>query len=393
MWRRPQNNPAIPVPTYYPDDGADSHLHSPRRKSYVGLGTACSGVPMSSISGTLTSQASFPHNFSTYQKSIRISSAGSVDPFSEAAYQDWVNSMGLHQKQQHQHVEPQTIWPSVIARNSSRQFTNDGVMPKLPAYLSPNLSQAIGTDLAGLSGPSLDEDSTMESLKVPTNTPTTAPSGTAIDSGQSSSCQDSCQSSADRVPCEGQFDYNFANSTISGELANTLTHSLLNQPHPLGTSQSAQPHQIPLPASEVRSRKENRHLTNAGAAQSPSSNPSPSVEAQIRKFSHTSNAFGVIGNDREYSGSRPPYSRRTSAGDFGVDMTNRATSNETYAGVAACRNITGSGSEQGTKRCRNFTPASAKAIDEEDEPRRVSPRLRVATTMHSDIGPQGQTRE
>lgn len=349
---------------------------------------------MSSMSGTLSSQASFPHNFSTSQKNMEISSAGSVDPFSEAAYQDWVNSLGLHQKHLHQHVaEPQTIWPSVIARTSSRQYGNSGVMPKLPDYFSPSLSQAIGTDLAGQSGPSLDEDSTLESLKVPTNTPTTAPSGTATDSGQSSSRQDPCQSSADRVPCEGQFNYNFANSTISGELAHTLTHSLLNQPHPLGMSQNAQPHQIPLPASEVRSRKENRHFTNAGAVHSPSSNPSPSVEAQIRKFSHTSNAFGVIGNDREYSGSRPPNSRGTSMGEFGIDMTNRATSNETYAGVAACGNITGSGSEKGTKRSRNFTPASAKAIDEEDEPRRVSPKLRVATTMHPDVGPQGQTGE
>jgi hypothetical protein len=32
----------------------------------------------------------------------------------------------------------------------------------------------------------------------------------------------------------------------------------------------------------------------------------------------------------------------------------------------------------GSKRTRQFTPASARVIDEEDEPRRTSPRARIA---------------
>jgi hypothetical protein len=43
-----------------------------------------------------------------------------------------------------------------------------------------------------------------------------------------------------------------------------------------------------------------------------------------------------------------------------------------------------------TKRPRDFTPASVKAIDEEDEPRRISPQLRTAgynvMEMLSEVG-------
>lgn len=150
--------------------------------------------------------------------------------------------------------------------------------------------------------------------------------------------------------------------------------------------QSVQPHQIPLPASEIKSRKENRHLNNSGSVGS-STNPSPSVEAQIRKFSTTNTAFGIIGNDRTgstASGSGLTSSRRGSAGEFGRDITNTASPNQTYAGVAALGSGSGSGSEKGTKRSRNFTPASTKAIDEEDEPRQASPRVRMASLFPSN---------
>lgn len=180
----------------------------------------------------------------------------------------------------------------------------------------------------------------------------------------------------------GQFTCNIPNPSISSDFAHSLTHSLLNQPHPLPpVPQSVQPHQIQLPASEVKSRKENRHLNNAGSVSS-STNPSPSIEAQIRKFSTANTAFGIIGNDRmgsSASGSGPAFSRRTSAVEFGRDITNTASPNQTYAGVAAAGTDPGSSSDKGIKRGRNFTPASAKAIDEEDEPRRASPRIRATT--------------
>lgn len=110
------------------------------------------------------------------------------------------------------------------------------------------------------------------------------------------------------------------------------------------------------------------------------------MEAQIRKFSQTSNAFGVISQDPDSSGTGPTYSRRTSGGEFGVDITNQTnnlatTPSQTYAGVAASSTAPGSGSDKGTKRSRTFTPASAKAIDEDDEPRRASPTMRTASPV------------
>lgn len=189
------------------------------------------------------------------------------------------------------------------------------------------------------------------------------------------------------IKLTGHFAYNIPNASISSELASSLTHTLLNQPNPLPvTSQAVQPNQIQLPASEVKSRKENRHLNNASSVRSPSSNPSPSMEAQIRKFSQTSNPFGVIVTDHaDSSASGPSISRLPPTGEFGRDMTNTATTNQTCSGVAASGAVPGSESDKGTKRSRNFTPASAKVIDVEDEPRRASPRMRVATAFPLDV--------
>jgi hypothetical protein len=184
----------------------------------------------------------------------------------------------------------------------------------------------------------------------------------------------------------GQFSCNFPNTPISNEFAYSLTHSLLNQPHPLPpVPRSVQPHQIQLPASEVKSRKENRHVNSTGSVGF-STNPSPSIEAQIRKFSTTNTAFGIMGKDRtvsSVSGSGPTFIRRCSAGDFGKEITNTGSPNQTYAGIAMLGGGPGSCSEKGVKRSRNFIPASAKAIDEEDEPRRGSPRVRVPTAFKS----------
>ncbi|KAF3762721.1 hypothetical protein M406DRAFT_264913 [Cryphonectria parasitica EP155] len=336
MWRRPQNNPGIPVPTYHPDDGADSHLHSPRRRSYIGRNTAGSGPAATGYEGSLTAETATAFNpaaFSqallpTGQKSSGSSSSGFfMEPFSEAAYQELVGSLGLPNQQQT--VEPKAIWPGATARSSTKHSEQHANMP----YISDYLSSTIHT----------------EALQVPTNTPTAF---------------------------VGQLDHDVRNIAVSSDLATSLTYSLLNQPHPLDGT--VQPHQIPLPASNVRSRKENRHLNSTSSVNSPS-NLSPSIEAQIRKFSQTGNAFDFIGHDRNASGSCPTFSRRTSAGEFGVNLTNQATPNQAYAGFATPANASGSGSEKGTKRGRNFTPASARAIDEEDEPRRVSPRMRLTT--------------
>ncbi|KAK7717265.1 hypothetical protein SLS64_002755 [Diaporthe eres] len=365
MWRRPQNNPALPVPTFYPDDGADSHLHSPRRRPLAGQDIPTISTALTAPPGATATLDAVHSGHSRLQKTSTSSASSFLDPFNEAAYQEWINSLGLGQQQPH--IDTNTVWPTSIGRSSNKSGT-DPSMWSMPAYQSSTMRDVLTADPMNLSGPSLDEDTQMEILKVPTNTPTAF-------------------LGADHAG-SGQFTYNIPNPSISSDFAHTLTHSLLNQPHPLpAVAQSVQPHQIPLPASEVKSRKENRHLNNAGSVDSSSTNPSPSIEAQIRKFSTTNTAFGIIGNDRAAScasGSGPTFSRHGSGPEFGRDIANTESPNQTYAGVAALGTGPGIGSDKGIKRSRNFTPASAKAIDEEDEPRRASPRVRMASIFPSN---------
>ncbi|KAG8156724.1 hypothetical protein KVR01_013329 [Diaporthe batatas] len=366
MWRRPQNNPALPVPTFYPDDGADSHLHSPRRRPLASQHMPTISTTLTAPAGPVPTLDAITTGRSNLQKASASTASSFLDPFNEAAYQEWIDSLGLEQQQSH--VNTSAIWPTLVARGNDRSGANPAA-GSIMAYMPSAVRDTATADPVHLSGRSLDEDTQMDMLKVPTNTPTAF-------------------LGADHA-ASGQFTCNNPNPPMSTDFAHTLTHSLLNQPQPLPVlPQSIQAHQIQLPASEVKSRKENRHVNNAGSVGS-STNPSPSVEAQTRRFSASNTAFGIIGNDRTTSsgsGSGPTFSRHSSAGDFGKDITNTASPGQTYAGVAASGNGHGSGSEKGTKRSRNFTPASAKAIDEEDEPRRVSPRLRAATifSLNSD---------
>lgn len=109
-----------------------------------------------------------------------------MDPFSEAAYQEWANSMELQQQQQQQHtVEPNAIWPSANNRISCKPLGNGTGMSSLPDYFPSAIAQGIGSDPMSLSGPCFDDDHTMDNLKVPTNTPTTLMSGAHAASGMS----------------------------------------------------------------------------------------------------------------------------------------------------------------------------------------------------------------
>lgn len=169
----------MPVPTFHPDDGPDSHLHSPRRKSYTTRGTVASRVPMVDMPGTLDTSgaamidhASFLQGMSTYQKDSEMSSSSVYfDPFGEAAYQDWMSSVGMAQQQPQGQIGQQTIWPNAVNRNSGNKSGHDGSNSGIPDYLAFSMSHNFGSGQIGLSGFTIDDDSSAESLKVPTNTP------------------------------------------------------------------------------------------------------------------------------------------------------------------------------------------------------------------------------
>lgn len=169
MWRRPQNNPALPVPTFYPDDGADSHLHSPRRRPLAGQDIPTISGALTAPPGATATLDAVHSGHSKLQKASTSSASSFLDPFNEAAYQEWVNSLGLDQQQPH--VDPNSIWPNSIARVNNKAGTDPG-MCSMPSYLSSTMRDLVTTDPMNLSGPSLDEDTQMETLKVPSNTPT-----------------------------------------------------------------------------------------------------------------------------------------------------------------------------------------------------------------------------
>ncbi len=278
------------------------------------------------------------------------------DPFTEsAAYFDWANpSDGFGQR---------NFWP-------------DGRSGKQPSDIPmPDFVPSSASESMHLSGPSLEDDPM--SLKVPNNTPAGFPLTT----------------------------HGFPH-----DLATSLTNSLLNQPLPLPVHLQS----IPPPAAEIKSRKENRHLAIPNPTASSSHSPQ-AVDMETRKFSQP--IFGMLGNmaadasfaassastsETRQSPSPSPsgifsgdISRNASAVDFGTSVANLNAANKAScsplplpdqhpldsftnrsSSVPLCA-VGGTGGLGGglgsvaMKRSRHFTPASAKVIDEEDEPRRA----------------------
>jgi hypothetical protein len=300
------------------------------------------------------------------------------DPFSETAYRDWVSSMASGQPSGIDFWDGRTCWP-LNPRNSGKQLS-DAIMSD---YIPPQSS-----DPMHISGGSLEDDPM--SLKVPTNTPT---GGTG----------DDCQNP--------QFQQA---SALHPDFASALTQSLLNQPFPLPVP----PHNLSLPSSALYSRKENRHasLVHANNALM---QPTPlSGSMGTRKLSQS--IFGIGGLDSSIPVPAEGSEEKTSAAlqnmfatslrnpltDFGSSMMNSACNiagsppavDNGHAESTPVSNVKGMvplgssssgsssvGGNTATKRTRNFTPASAKAIDVEDEPRRMSPHVRIAGYCGGDM--------
>lgn len=171
-------------------------------------------------------------------------------------------------------------------------------------------------------------------------------------------------------------------SSIPSDLAYSLTNSLLSQSMPLHFQQPG----IQAPSSEVRSRKENRRQQPAGpslSAAPPASALGPDHQ-EMRRVSQqmymppgasipvcTVNSRDDSPQDQDRPGPAPSQ-RGLSVGSEPEAGSNGAATQDTAAG-----GVGGTSAEKGIKRIRHFTPASARAMDEEDEPRRGSPRVRL----------------
>jgi len=149
-----------------------------------------------------------------------------------------------------------------------------------------------------------------------------------------------------------------------------------------------------MPASEIKSRKENRLTDDIPTEDKADIDHIDIDHIDMRKVSQSVyGPPGKTGQNTISATNSPPsqgafsgvFSHRSlSALEFGNDLTNSGLlyGNTNVEPSVGTDSRVGSGSDKATKRTRQFTPASAKAIDDEDEPRRSSPR------QHAGMGEQ-----
>ncbi|KAI1073747.1 hypothetical protein F5B20DRAFT_494173 [Whalleya microplaca] len=421
MWRRSPFNPTVPVPSEHQEDGPDSHLHSPRRRASLMKSTSNSSSYGSAPPGltqcnTNNFLGSMPNTQAFLQRSGIGSSSGYADQFGTpksdaAAYMEWANSLGPYTQTVGSDKSCFNPAPSRKITGSSKAPHTDATIPDFGLANSNNMQGISDSQLLNFSGTNLeDADFGTQGSKAPTNTPTTMGGTNFVDelgidvgkistpgsmsahylnaliSTQQARTKDDAGAGADKqftIDLSTNDFFNNSNTNFSSELATSLTHSLLNQPHPL----PVQAANIPLPAPEVKSRKENR------LNQDMSNDSVSSLEhVDMRKVSQSS--FCNSGREgRDTNSNNSPPSQRTfsgmfsqrsaSTGEFGNDLTNIAnafthpdmTPNSLNDASTSARVV--SGSEKGLKRIRRFTPTSNKAIDDEDQPRTRSPSIQI----------------
>ncbi|KAI0482538.1 hypothetical protein GGR56DRAFT_620364 [Xylariaceae sp. FL0804] len=398
MWRRGPFNPTMPISSQHNDDGPDTHLHSPRRRSLAALIKPTTVPAAYGPAYNTVTLGSMPNTQALLHRGRKGPSPGYSDPFDQqkpeaSAYLDWPTYLGPVGYTQITDASGSGYNPASGRQvtGSSKVSSSDASMPdygkisssdaNMPDY---GLSNAINThhfsDLQTVSFPGANlEDPDIRNLapKVPTNTPTAT-----VDPSFEAGMEVNRLGTPGNTPPTNEFFS--TNTNFSAELATSLTHSLLNQPQPL----PVQGTNIPLPVPEIKSRKENRLAHDTPTEKTPVAERndlrrvSQTELSSIDKDSRENSATNSSPSQRTFSG---VFSHRSvSTGEFGHELTNmsniftNANTDPVMSSTMNTESRVGSGSDKGTKRTtRLFTPASAKAIDDEDEPRRGSPRVRI----------------
>ena len=434
----PMPMPPPMVPTYHPDDGADLHAHSPRRKPLL-RPVKSQGFPM----GGLYQQASQPQTQGQslfgqqqafqqeeqqgFQQPSHASSfswfprggQAAHDPFSESAYLEWVASNMANMNNGN---DGKAYWPSSMLRNGLMRLSGDGSMDEYRSHCGESMH---------LSGPSLEVDDAMVgsdgsgcgsgmgggfvgggglggagiTLKVPTNTPIT------VSGGQEDSEQmlfnNWSWSDARKDAAMGR---GVGTGTgFGGSSWGSGVSTGVNVLHPMmglvgggdGGMRGGDGGQKAAEVLRRCSRQPDTMFDGGGNASSKVNgldcSPSPSSGS-----SQGTDKIGGVENIQPGSGAvfSENCSRSNSAGDrelatAGV-IGGGGGSGGTFLAETTNSGGTGTGNtgmgglvfseRTSTKRTRTFTPASARAIDEEDEPRRVSPHVRMAGFGVVDVG-------
>lgn len=224
--------------------------------------------------------------------------------------------------------------------------------------------------------PGVREEDGSAHLRVPANTPTASATGNFEHDGLLGRLI-AVEADAHHDDAAVPFPMLSHNSAIPSDLANSLTNSLLNQPMPVHLQHHAQ--NFHTPAAEIKSRKENR---------SRATGPSPSGVTAASAPDHYDMRRVSQQMFMPPSGTSMPMCTLSPEVDSQQNQECVIASGAPSKAAGLCASkvpscdaslgsTPGSALEKGLKRIRNFTPVSARVIDEEDEPRRRSPRIRL----------------
>lgn len=351
MWRRAPYTAQMEVPTLQGDD-SESHAHSPRRQP------SASGQPMNHFGNFANATTIIGNRRATHPNCGTVTYPGFRNPdlFTSAPYFDYWNNMGLGMAG--------NLMRNGITSRIDRISSSDTSMPDyIPVGQG---SQYLDEQITG----NLPHDGEKQTanLKVPTNTPTAADMG-------------GCEKEAVGYPI-------ITHNTSLPDFADMLTNSLLNQPIPIHLQRTASR----VPCADVKSRKENRVQTHAVPAVPASATGNPAAvnyheHQEMRRVSQQmiipSGSSLPIGN---VDAQKEDLDRCDGTAQCSASMM----SNKSNV-IKMCSNTEGGNettrmmSDKGMKRSRNFTPASSRVKDDEDEPRRASPRIRLTPLVEDDL--------
>ncbi|KAI0898577.1 hypothetical protein F4806DRAFT_494237 [Annulohypoxylon nitens] len=389
MWRRTPFNPTMPVPARHHEDGAEAHLHSPRRRTTSYLKNSSSSSSYNNTCPPGFTQENLLSSMSNAETLLQRNGTGAnsawADPFSSQKSEattgfDWSNvnfgPIGYNQATDSNKSSYNSA-ASRKARGASKVSRSDVSMSDYGLGGSSNTQSLTDNQFISLSATQLgDIDASTHDPKVPTNTPTTIAESNFIND---------LNLDMNKIGTPGSTSmnefFNPCNANFSSELATSLTHSLLNQPHPLPVQNES----IAPPAPEVKSRKENR------LQHSPTEDPQVISHVDMRKVSQSSfNNLCKDSQDASATNSPPSQStfsgvfsrQSTSGGDFCNDLTNVAniftqSNMDSHTVHDANPDICSMRSDKGIKRTRHFTPGSGRVIDEDVELLANSPRVHV----------------
>lgn len=394
MWRAPTlANTSMSTSNFQSDEGPQSHAHSPRHQSMrQSLQTFGGGQRFASSSVRRAFQPNGnafvgSMGFHTGPPSVPCVTAGGMgmapDPLSDMTYYtDWTMPTPFPSDFA---GKPMWAGPGLnapgMSDNGSGMMQTDQMTPA-DTY-APFQGEAMH-----ISGPSLEDDEPMPTTnlgaKVPTNTPT---AGSTLDPNSAT------------ASVSFQLDSTNTSSFMTPDFAHSLTHSLLNQPLPI-QPQNIQPQNIPLPASEVKSRKERdgRFLTIHGSNPVSAFSTPQGAHPDIRKFSQplfdpASSLFSATTTSSMSPASATLPSATASQNASNTDLgSSAATTGSTGTPIplrnSSAASVNAAAQSSCRKRTRNFTPASIKVIDDEDQPLRPSPHMRASFAIVDDESDQ-----